>query len=81
MVLGIEETVKALTGLKQAFNISSEKIEEGNLAELTLFNPDGNWEFSEKDILSTSENAASLGTKLKGKPYGILVNNKLALKK
>lgn len=81
MVLGIEETVKALTGLKQAFNISSEKIEEGNLAELTLFNPDGNWKFSEKDILSTSENAAFLGTKLKGKPYGILVNNKLALKK
>lgn len=79
MVLGIEESVKALTGLKKTFNIPSEKIEEGNLAELTLFNPDGNWEFSEKDILSISKNAALLGTKLKGKPYGILANNQLVL--
>lgn len=79
MVLGIEESVLALTGLKKTFNIPSEKIEEGNLAELTLFNPDGNWEFSEKDILSTSKNAALLGTKLKGKPYGILANNQLVL--
>ncbi len=79
MVLGIEESVKALTGLKKTFNIPSEKIEEGNLAELTLFNPDGNWEFSEKDILSISKNAALLGTKLKGKPYGILANNQLVM--
>lgn len=79
MVLGIEESVKALTGLKKTFNIPSEKIEEGNRAELTLFNPDGNWEFSEKDILSISKNAALLGTKLKGKPYGILANNQLVL--
>tara|TARA_R110002012_G_scaffold9062_1_gene41616 strand:- start:28632 stop:29888 length:1257 start_codon:yes stop_codon:yes gene_type:complete len=80
-VLGIEESVKALTGLKQAFNIPSEKIEEGHFANLTLFNPDQSWEFSEKDILSTSKNAAFLGTKLNGKPYGILANNKLVLNK
>lgn len=81
MVLGIEESVKALTGLKKTFNIPSEKIEEGNRAELTLFNPDGNWEFSEKDILSTSKNAALLGSKLKGRSYGIVSNNQLVLKK
>ena len=79
--MGIEESVKALTGLKQAFNIPSEKIEEGHFANLTLFNPDQSWEFSEKDILSTSKNAAFLGTKLNGKPYGILANNKLVLNK
>jgi len=79
MVLGIEESVKALTGLKKTFNIPSEKIEEGNRAELTLFNPDETWKFAEKDILSTSKNAALLGTKLKGKPYGILANNQLVL--
>jgi len=81
MVLGIEESVKALTGLKKTFNIPSEKIEEGNRAELTLFNPEENWEFSEKDILSTSKNAALLGSKLKGKPYGIVSNNQLVLNK
>jgi dihydroorotase len=80
-VLGIEEAVRVLTGLKNTFGIPSEKIEEGNKAELTLFNPDENWEFSEKDIISTSKNTALLGMKLKGKPYGILSNNKLELNK
>jgi dihydroorotase len=79
--LGIEESVKVLTGLKKTFNIPSEKIEEGNLAEFTLFNPDVSWEFSEKDILSTSKNAALLGMKLKGKAYGIFANNQLVLNK
>ncbi len=79
--LGIEESVKALTGLKKTFNIPSEKIEEGNLAEFTLFNPAESWEFSEKDILSTSKNAALLGMKLKGKAYGIFANNQLVLNK
>jgi dihydroorotase len=80
-VLGIEEAVRVLTGLKNTFGIPSEKIEEGNKAELTLFNPDENWEFSEKDIISTSKNTALLGMKLKGKPYGILSNNKLEFNK
>lgn len=80
-LLGFEESVKALTGLKKTFNIPSEEIEEGNNAELTLFNPNENWEFSENDIFSTSKNAALLGTKLKGKPYGIIANNQLALNK
>ncbi len=78
-ILGIEQSVKALTGLKETFKIPSEKIEEGNRAELTLFNPDITWEFAEQDILTTSKNAALLGTKLKGKPYGILANNQLVL--
>ncbi len=81
MLVGVEESIKALTGLKNTFKISSEQIEEGNSAELTLFNPDGNWEFSEKDIISTSKNAALLVTKLKGKAYGIFANNKLVLNK
>ncbi|SRX56014.1 dihydroorotase family protein [Aequorivita sp. CIP111184] len=80
MLLGVEHSVTALTGLKEAFKIASEKIEEGNSAELTLFNPDENWEYSEKNIISTSKNAALLGTKLKGKTYGILANNKIVLK-
>lgn len=78
-VLRVEESVKALTGLKEAFKISSEKIGEGNRAELTLFNPEGVWKLSEKDILSTSKNAALLGRELKGKSYGIFANNQLVL--
>lgn len=80
-VLGVEESVKALIGLKEAFKISSEKIEEGNRAEFTLFNPEGAWKLSEKDIVSTSKNAALLGRELKGKSYGIFANNQLVLNK
>src|SRR5690606_10247979 len=77
--LGIEETILALTRLKQVFHIPSEQIEEGNWADITLFDPDENWEFTKMDIISTSKNAALLGTKLKGKAYGIFSNNKLVL--
>ena len=80
-VLPLEESILSLTRLKEVFKITSAKIEEGNTADLTLFNPDGNWEFSENDILSTSKNAAFLGVKLKGKAYGIFANNKLVLNK
>lgn len=79
-LLDAATSVRALTGLKDVFNIPSEKIEEGNLAVLTLFNPDGISNYTEKDILSTSKNAALLGVKLKGKVYGILSNNQLITK-
>ncbi|NGX84134.1 dihydroorotase [Aequorivita sp. KMM 9714] len=80
-VLGVEDSVKKLTGLKDEFKIASEAIEEGNTASITLFNPDDNWVFSEENILSTSKNAALLGQKLKGKAYGIYSNNQLILNK
>jgi len=80
-VLGVEDSVKKLTGLKDEFKITSEAIEESNTASITLFNPDDDWVFSEENILSTSKNAALLGQKLKGKAYGIYSNNQLILNK
>lgn len=78
-VLGFEEAIKALTGLKSIFDIPSAKIEEGEPAEITLFNPNENWKFSKSDIISASKNAALLNVDLKGKPYGIFANNQLIL--
>jgi dihydroorotase len=80
-VLGVEDTVKTLTGLKNTFKVSANKIEENNIANFTLFNPEETWTFSENDLLSTSKNAAFLGHKLKGKVYGIIANNQLLLNK
>lgn len=79
-ILGVEKSVKALTGLKNTFNIPEIKIAEGEPAELSLFNPEETWTFSEKDIFSTSKNAALLGAKLKGRAYGIFSNNNLVLR-
>ncbi|MDN3723999.1 dihydroorotase [Aequorivita sp. SDUM287046] len=80
-IIGFEDAVTVLTGLKNRFKISTNPIAEANAAELTLFDPTENWVFSEDDIFSTSKNAALLGAKLKGKVYGIVSNNKLELNK
>lgn len=78
-ILGIEKSIKALTGLKPIFNIPETKIEIGQKAELSLFNPDETWTFTENDIVSASKNSAMLGLKLKGSAYGIFSKNNLVL--
>ncbi len=76
-LIGPEDAVRALTGLKERFGIPAQPISEGSTTSLTLFNPEMNWEFSQNDIMSTSSNAALLGMSLKGKVYGIYSNKKL----
>ncbi len=78
-VLDTEAVIKMLTGLKETFNIPQHTIKEGNQADLSLFNPNEEWVFSEKNIVSTSKNAALLGSKLNGKVYGIISNKKIKI--
>ena len=51
-------------------------IEEGNKANLTIFNPDIEWKIEENELLSKSKNSPFLDEKLKGKPLAIYNNNK-----
>lgn len=76
-----QESVAFLTTLKSRFNIPYTPVNEEEEVNITLFNPDGEWIFSEKDILSTSKNAAFLNRKLKGKVYGVYAKKKLFLNK
>ena len=46
-------------------------IEEGNCADITLFNPTLEWEFTTKDIQSKSVNTPFVGKQLKGKALAI----------
>lgn len=78
-ILGIEKSIQVLTGLKESFKIPQYKITEGEIADLTLFNPDESTTFTDVDIISLSKNAALLGVELKGKAYGIFSNDKLVL--
>src|SRR5690606_19586039 len=71
-ILPLELIVEKLTLSKAVFGIENNPIEVGNKAEITLFNPDVNYTFSENDILSKSKNSAFLTAKLKGKVYGVL---------
>jgi len=78
-VMDMEAAISALNGLKNIFGIASHDLSEGNTANITLFDPNKEWTFSEEDILSTSKNAALLNKNLKGKAYGIFSNKKLVL--
>lgn len=78
--LGFEAAVKSLTSLKKVFKINENTIEEGQQADITLFNPNEKWEFTTNDILSTSKNSALLNVDMIGRSYGIYANNQLILK-
>ncbi len=80
-VLSTETSIKMLTGLKEEFSIETISIEENNNADITLFNPNEEWTFSENYIISSSKNSALIGCNLKGKVYGILANKKIVLNK
>ena len=80
-LVGFEDAVKHFNGLKSRFGIEEVPVKEGNAADLTLFDPDIEWEFTVDDIQSGSKNAALLGMQLKGRAYGIFSNKKLQLRK
>lgn len=81
-VLPIEVVIKCLTeNPLNRFGIQGSHIEEGELADLTLFDPGLEYVFTEDNILSKSKNSAFLGKSLKGKAYGIYSKNELVLQK
>lgn len=54
------------------------KVEEGQIANLTLFDPYKEWIFNENDIRSKSNNTPFIGAKLKGKPIAIINKGRVA---
>jgi dihydroorotase len=78
-VLPLETIIEKFTLGKVIFSIPNNSICEGEIANITLFNPEGNSVFTKENILSKSKNSAFLGANLKGKTYGILNQGKLIL--
>lgn len=78
-VLPLETVVEKLTAGKAVFNIENQTIQEGQKANITFFNPNGDWTFTKENILSKSKNSAFLGNAMKGKVYGIYNQGKLVL--
>jgi dihydroorotase len=78
-VLPLETIIEKFTVGKAIFSIPNHSIGEGEIANITLFNPEGNSVFTKENILSKSKNSAFLGTNLKGRAYGILNQGKLIL--
>ncbi len=66
---------------RSILNLRPTKIAEGELANISIFDPEQEWVFEKKHIRSKSSNTPFLGTKFKGKVIGILNKNQLHLNK
>lgn len=71
-VLPLPVILEKLTAGKNIFGLASSPIEVGARAELTMFNPEGEWVFGNEHILSKSKNSAFIGHAMKGTVYGII---------
>lgn len=79
-ILELEQTIACLTDKpRKRFGLKATKIEKGEFADLTMFNPEVDYTFTEINILSKSKNSAFLGKELRGLAYGIIANNQLVL--
>jgi len=75
----LDTVIRLMTKGRERFNLQAPSFAEGEIACLTLFNPDVEQVFEEKHIRSTSKNSMFLGSTLKGKVYGILNNGQIVL--
>ena len=66
---------RKITGLKKI------AVNENEIASLTLFNPNKEWVYEEKNIFSKSKNSPFIGKTLTGKVFGIINKDQLFLNK
>jgi len=78
-IFTLNKTINLLTKGKERFGIETSSINTGNKLNIALFNPDFKYNFSVKDIVSTSKNSLFFGVEMQGKAYGIYSNNKIVL--
>ncbi len=76
---GVRQAVLGLTGLKKRFGIKEHLIDEGQQADLTLFEPNTSWEFSKGDISAASHNSCFYGRQMKGKVLGVISKGKISI--
>ncbi|PCJ94158.1 MAG: dihydroorotase [Flavobacteriaceae bacterium] len=76
-LFGLEKTIELLTKNKDLYGITAQKIAEGEVANITLFDPDIAYKFTKEHMHSTSKNSMFLGVGLKGKALGVVANNQI----
>jgi dihydroorotase len=68
--LPLEQLINMLTTQpRKIFGLAQPALQEGAAANLTVFDPDADWQFTEAHIASRSKNSAYIGEQLKGKVY------------
>ena len=73
---GLDDTIALLTKGRERFGIGTPNFEIGEKANITLFDPDYEYDFEKEHLLSRSKNSLFLGHQLKGKVLGVFANGK-----
>ncbi|WP_262732730.1 dihydroorotase [Gaetbulibacter sp. NE] len=79
-IFTLKKTIDLLTKGKERFDLQSNSIQQGEKANITLFNPNQSYTFTKDNIASSSKNSCFENHDLKGIVYGIYANNQLVLK-
>jgi len=64
---------------RKILDLKIPKIEENEVANLTLFNPKVKWNYTEKEITSKSKNTPFINYEFIGKSVGIINNNQILI--
>ncbi|MAW21009.1 MAG: dihydroorotase [Flavobacteriales bacterium] len=73
--IGLEKLIEKISiNPRKILQLPEVSISEGTSANITLFNPEIEWEFSKNDIKSKSVNTPFIGEKLTGKALAIFNN-------
>jgi dihydroorotase len=82
-ILSLDKIIQKLTAGRTVFcpeiSLKSQIIVEGNIANISLFNPNGQSVFGPENILSKSKNSAFLGKTVQGQVYGIFNQGQLSI--
>ncbi len=74
-----ETAIALLTKGRERYRLSRPQLQEGEPANITLFDPGLQYNLTEKNLSSTSRNSMFLGEELKGRAYGVLAHDRLVL--
>jgi dihydroorotase len=75
----LETTIGLLCKGRDRFGVPAVQLEEGEPANLTLFDPETSYVLSEEHLNSTSKNCMFLGESLQGRVYGVVAHGKAML--
>jgi len=68
--LSLEQLINMLTiHPRKIFGLPQPVLQEGAVANLTVFDPETSWQFTSAHIASRSKNSAYIGEQLKGKVH------------
>lgn len=78
-IFPLDNVLRFLTRGSESFGIQSSSVAEGEMADLTWFDPEKIHQLKAEDLKSTSKNCAYLGIELQGKVLGSYNNGQLTI--